>query len=113
MHAGFMNYTGMDPETGFLVESRNYFDIIDDCIGCGVCTEVCPKGNYKPTSQGVTTQGECEFCFACIQNCPQKAIKFKKNESDSLLARGEVNPNARYRNENISLADIKRSNNQF
>ena len=65
------------------------------------------------TDSGVSTDGDCEFCFACIQNCPQKAIKFKKNDSDPLLARGEANPDARYRNEHISLMDIKRSNNQF
>lgn len=113
MHAGFMKYSGINPETGFLVQSQNYFDITDACIGCSACVSVCPKGNYKMTSRGVSTQGECEFCFACIQNCPQKAIKFKKNEGDPLLAHGEANPNARYRNEHISLIDIKRANNQF
>lgn len=24
--------------------------------------------------------GDCEFCLACIQNCPQKAIVLKKGE---------------------------------
>ena len=57
-------------------------------------------------------QGDCDFCFACIQNCPQKAIQFKKNDEDPLLANGERNPNARYRNEYISLVDIKRANRQ-
>jgi len=32
--------------------------------------------------------------------------------TDALLANGEVNPKARYRNEHISLMDIKRANSQ-
>lgn len=113
MHRGFMAYTGLNPDTGFLMKSELCFTVTDACIGCGACVSVCPRGNYKLTSQGVKTQGDCEFCFACIQNCPQKAIRFAKNETDPLLGRGEANPNARYRNEHISLMDIKRANNQF
>lgn len=112
-HQGFMRFTGMDPETGFMLLSENCFTVTDACIGCGACVAVCPKGNYRLTSQGVKTEGNCEFCFACIQNCPQKAIQFVKNEKDPLLRNGEVNPNARYRNEHVSLMDIKKSNSQF
>lgn len=112
-HEGFMRFTGMDPETGFMLQSENCFAVTEACIGCGACVAVCPKGNYRLTSQGVKTEGNCEFCFACIQNCPQKAIQFVKNEKDVLLRNGEVNPNARYRNEHVSLMDIKKSNSQF
>ena len=53
-----------------------------------------------------------EFCFACIQNCPQKAIQFAKLEDDPLLSRGELNLEARYRNENVSLAYLRAANSQ-
>jgi len=109
-HAGFMAYTGLDPEVGFLKRSEKYFVVTDRCIGCGICTDVCPRGNYLLTSNGVKTDGDCEFCFACIHNCPQKAIKFAKVADDPLLANGEMNPGARYRNEHVSLMDIKRAN---
>ena len=109
-HAGFMAYTGIDSEVGFLKKSEKYFMITDRCIGCGVCTDVCPRGNYALTDNEVKTAGDCEFCFACIQNCPQKAIKFTKVDDDPLLANGEKNPEARYRNEHISVMDIKRAN---
>ena len=112
MHAGFMAYTKLDPEVGFLKKAEKYFHITDSCIGCAVCTQVCPRGNYSLETGGVQAQGDCEFCFACIQNCPQKAIVFNKVEDDALLANGEVNPKARYRNEHISLMDIKRANSQ-
>lgn len=42
--------------------------------------------------------------FACIHNCPQKAIVFRQMK--------EVNPDARYRNEHVSLWSIKESNRQ-
>lgn len=112
MHAGFMAYTKLDPEVGFLKKAEKYFLVTDSCIGCAVCTQVCPRGNYSLETGGVQAQGDCEFCFACIQNCPQKAIVFNKVEDDALLANGEVNPKARYRNEHISLMDIKRANSQ-
>lgn len=112
-HQGFLERTGINPEIGFVLQSENYFTATDACIGCGACVEVCPKGNYSLTSQGIKTEGNCEFCFACIQNCPQKAIRFVKNENDPFLRNGEKNPNARYRNEHISLMDIKRANSQF
>lgn len=113
MHRGFMAYTGLDPETGFLMKSEKYFTVTDACVGCGVCVSVCPRGNYELAGQGVRIQGDCEFCFACIQNCPQRAIQFVKNEKDPFLRGGEKNPNARYRNEHVSLMDIKRANDQF
>lgn len=108
-HQGFLKRTGIDPSTGFVLKSERCFTVTDACIGCGACVSVCPCGNYELTSQGVKMHGDCEYCFACIQNCPQKAIQFAKDE----MSRGEKNPNARYRNEHVSLMDIKRANNQF
>lgn len=73
------------------------------CVGCGICSTVCPHGNFKITDK-VSFSGSCEYCLACVHSCPQKALT---------LARGERNPQARFRNENVSLADIKRANNQI
>ena len=113
MHAGFMARSGARPGSRFfskgakiILLSRRIALIVE------LCTDVCPRGNYEFTSNGIKMQGDCDFCFACIQNCPQKAIQFKKNDEDPLLANGERNPNARYRNEYISLVDIKRANRQ-
>lgn len=108
----FIKDRGLDPEVGYLMRSEDYFVITDSCIGCAVCTDVCPRGNYELTSMGVKTGGDCDFCFACIQNCPQKAIKFADLPDSPFLADGEKNPDARYRNEHISLWSIKESNKQ-
>lgn len=112
MHRGFLAVSGLDPEVGFLMKSEKCFTVTDACIDCGICTYVCPRGNYELTPGGVKMSGDCEFCFACIQNCPQRAIQFRKSEDGSFPNGTEVNPNARYRNEHISLMDLKLANNQ-
>ena len=108
----FIRDRGLDPEVGYLMHSEDYFVVTDACIGCAVCTEVCPRGNYELTSTGVKTKGDCDFCFACIQNCPQKAIQFAELPDSPFLAHGEKNPNARFRNEHVSLWSIKEANRQ-
>lgn len=109
----FLAFRGLNIEEGYLLRSEKCFVVQEkSCIGCGVCTQVCPRGNYELTSQGVKTEGDCDFCFACIQNCPQKAIVFAKDSGYPVLAHGERNPNARFRNEHVSLWSIKESNRQ-
>lgn len=112
-HREFLSRSGIDPEKGFLKRSERSFVITERCIGCGVCTQVCPQGNYALTGRGAAVAGDCDFCFACIQNCPQRAIRFAEGSDDPLLAHGEVNPEARFRNEHIALADIMRANRRF
>lgn len=73
------------------------------CNGCGFCTKVCPRKNFSLTDKGVEHTGDCEFCLAYIQNCPQKAI---------VLKRGERNKEARYRHPRISLNEIVLANKQ-
>lgn len=64
------------------------------------------------TASGVNLSGDCEFCFACIQNCPQKAIQFKRSVDGSFPDGSEKNSSVRYRNEHVSLMVIKMANNQ-
>ena len=80
------------------------FSINDKCNACGTCTKVCPRNNLsinKELKNSKPTYGNtCEFCLACINLCPQRAIKLKK----------EKNPNARFKNENITIKEIIDSN---
>lgn len=46
----------------------------------------------------------CADCYACVHACPQKAIRFVNFD--------EPNPDVRYRNPHVTLADLVRSNNQ-
>ena len=109
-HQGFLERSGIDPKKGFIMKCEKSFVVDASCIECGICTYVCPRGNYSLTSEGVKMEGDCEFCFACIQNCPQKAIQFAEQPEGGFPALPEKNPNARYRNEHVSLMDLKEAN---
>ncbi len=83
---------------------QNIYQVTEDCIGCGICTRVCPAGCIHLENQrAVHTMENCQMCMACIHHCPKKAI---------LLNMPEKNPNARYHNENIRLPEIVAANNQ-
>lgn len=78
--------------------------VTDKCVGCGICTKVCPRGLfYIEDKKAKRKQNTCEFCLACAQNCPLKAIITKLKDT---------NPNARYRHEKVSLKDIIEANQQ-
>lgn len=78
--------------------------VTDKCIVCGICERVCPVGNfYIEDKKAKRKQNTCEFCLACAHNCPQKAITTSVSDK---------NPDARFRNEHVSLQDIIKSNQQ-
>ncbi len=81
---------------------KNYITVEDSCVGCGTCAKVCPVNNITVDKETKTiTLGEnCLSCFGCTQNCPSNSIRLKGERS-----------RARFRNSNISLAEIIRANN--
>ena len=95
--------TGPFQKDGIHATAEEWFTITDNCITCGICIRVCPRHNYTLPGEKSAAKGGCELCFACIQNCPHKAI---------ILTAGEKNPNARYRHPKVTTRDIERSNNQ-
>jgi NAD-dependent dihydropyrimidine dehydrogenase PreA subunit len=46
------------------------------CVGCGLCTVVCPHRIFALTSEGleVKDRDQCMECGACARNCPAHAI---------------------------------------
>jgi ferredoxin len=86
------------------ITSSKNFSVQNSCNSCGTCAKVCPRDNItinKNADNLKPTYGEnCEFCLACINLCPQKAIQLKK----------ERNPNARFKNENVTLKEIITAN---
>ena len=109
VHEGFMQMTGMDRAKPFLLLAENQFTVTDACIACGICTTVCPHKSWSVEDRAVP-KGTCETCYACIHACPQKAIKLRQPEGQMWPA--ERNPEARYRNPNVTLNDIVKANRQ-
>lgn len=72
------------------------------CVGCGMCTLVCPKNNfYLKDKKAKRKCNTCEFCLACLHHCPRKAI---------YTSISDKNPNARYINEHIKISEIIAAN---
>ncbi len=82
---------------------KNYINVEDTCTGCGMCAMVCPMNNIIVDKQAKTISlgDSCLSCFACTHNCPTNSIRLKGERS-----------RARYRNSNITVAEIVRANNK-
>lgn len=84
---------------------QHLLHVTEDCTGCGICGKVCPSGSiHLKNGKAERVPGNCQTCLACIHACPHKGVK---------LTIPEKNPNARYRNEHISLPEIIKANCQF
>ena len=83
---------------------QHLIQVTDRCVGCGICQMVCPSGSIRvEDGKAVHIPGNCQTCLACVHNCPENAIG---------LTVLEKNPNARYRNEHIKLAELINANRQ-
>lgn len=49
----------------------------EKCLGCAVCSKVCPTQNITMQGNRPVWHHRCHGCMACVAYCPTKAIQFK------------------------------------
>lgn len=97
-HQEFLDHMSQMPPDAW----QHLLRVTEHCVGCGICEKVCPSGSIcLVNGKAVRTPGRCQTCLACVHACPHKAIG---------LTVPEKNPQARYRNEHISLQEIIQAN---
>lgn len=85
----------------------NHFYIEGDCTGCGVCQEMCPSKKIeiidkKPVWKKDVT---CYTCTTCLNYCPSRVIK------NHGLKASKTQLENQYRNQEISISDMKQWHN--
>lgn len=61
----------------FLISDKP-FKVLDSCVSCGHCEEVCPVGNIHLEGGRPQWNHQCLCCMACYHHCPQNAIQYGK-----------------------------------
>ena len=89
-------------EFGFLHLYKAERRIVDRerCSRCGLCSKLCPVGNISTREGEVDIGRDCRWCFACLNWCPQQAIRF-----------GRIDPSVKgqYRCLGMTAGDIRRA----
>lgn len=88
---GKLLYTNFKPKD---IDKNFWTD--EKCIGCGICSKVCPANNIVIYEGKPKWEHQCESCLACMQWCPQESIQYKK----STVKRG------RYHHPDIKVSDL-------
>ncbi len=56
-------------------------EILDDCIGCVICVDMCPGDvlamDAERNKAVVTYPDECWYCGVCRLECPVNAVAFE------------------------------------
>ncbi len=72
-----------------MVNFKYFDDVIslefdqEKCIGCGLCSIICPHGVFvgrKGNKADMVSRERCMECGACMRNCPSGAIIVEAGE---------------------------------
>ncbi|MBQ4424271.1 MAG: EFR1 family ferrodoxin [Lachnospiraceae bacterium] len=54
------------------------FKANNDCTGCGLCAQLCPRGNIQIIRERPYFGTDCIGCLSCVQLCPNAALNIGK-----------------------------------
>ena len=60
--------------SGMLKKKASQFEVNDNCIACGQCASICPRGNIRIVNSKASIGTDCAQCLGCLQFCPRNAI---------------------------------------
>jgi heterodisulfide reductase subunit A len=59
----------------------------EQCIGCGLCEEICSYGaHYLENNKSKTIEALCRGCGACAAECPRRAITMRHYTDQQVLS---------------------------
>lgn len=62
----------------FYGKTRRYSDKLridqNACVGCGICSSLCPMHNLIIQSGKAVQKGRCTMCYRCVNHCPRQAV---------------------------------------
>jgi NADH-quinone oxidoreductase chain I len=68
---------------------------MERCIGCGVCSFICPNRAITLTEEGGRNYpqldiGRCCFCGLCVDYCPRAALRYTHEYELSAYSKDEL-----------------------
>jgi heterodisulfide reductase subunit A len=75
------------------LQRSGWIPVIDDetCDVCKACIEACPNDALRLYDDKVLhIPAHCEFCGICVSSCPTRAIEFQSHSKESWFARFET-----------------------
>jgi Pyruvate/2-oxoacid:ferredoxin oxidoreductase delta subunit len=79
-----LHFSGFDP-FGWILNTSVVFRKVsrctlpevnlDKCVGCGICTKVCPQVNIQLCTGKAFMGDRCTMCLSCVHFCPHQAVE--------------------------------------